>query len=170
MVLLAAIGPTVSVSSVLFDFHGSPEEILWLTLSVAAVLTFIQVVMILPYCYCKMIWIIFSSSSKLARLKRTADKDKVKSFELRIYWTIGVMLVTAITCVPDCIFLDITFSSSFLTIAGVTSLHLLEIMKHGIATIDQKEEVIVTELSTVPHPDQQSIAMNSYYSPESESK
>jgi hypothetical protein len=52
------------------------------------------------YCYFKMLWIILSSSSKLAVMKRTEDKNKVLAVQRRLYSLIvlaaGLSLVMAL--------------------------------------------------------------------------
>ncbi|KAL3897384.1 MAG: hypothetical protein SGCHY_003455 [Lobulomycetales sp.] len=102
------------------------------------------------YCNYKVVWAILSSSSKLARMKKTADKEKVRQLERKVYMLMGAAGVAGLLIFLDIFFLGFTFMMTLTAIVGLIIIHLLEIIRHGIATIDRKEEQgSVTELSTV---------------------
>lgn len=128
------------------------ENYLWFASVLLCAISLVLVAAMALFCYYKIIWVILSSSSKLAKLKRTADKQKVRSFERKLYFILGFEFWVALLIIPDCVFLAATFSSSLGIIAAIGCLHLLEIIRHGIATIDEKDEFFVVELPSVPQP------------------
>ncbi|KAL3894402.1 MAG: hypothetical protein SGCHY_005297, partial [Lobulomycetales sp.] len=93
------------------------------------------------YCYSKMIWIVLSSSSKLAKMRRTAGKREVKTLELKIFSSIAVSSVLFSLMIADImIFRWMTFMPILCSFLAYIILHLLEVMRNGIATM--KEESI----------------------------
>ncbi|KAL3894178.1 MAG: hypothetical protein SGCHY_005426 [Lobulomycetales sp.] len=151
-VIRAAIGAKQTFNGIVENYHGSVQDVFWIIGSICYLALGVQILGMTLYCYYNIIWIILSSSSKLARLKRTADKQKVQAFERRMYGYLAVISFSVLCLFPDILVLKSTFASSIIVFVFVMCLHLLEIIRFGIATIDSNEEEIVTELSTVPFP------------------
>jgi hypothetical protein len=110
------------------------------------------------YCFYQMLRVILSTSSKLAKMKRTEDKNKVLALHLRLYSLIVLAAVLSILTTLDLIFNRIsfliipglTFAGSILASFTIVLLHLLEIIRESILKVGQKAPEYVTELSSVP--------------------
>jgi hypothetical protein len=113
------------------------------------------------FCYYKMLWIILSTSSKLAKLKRTDDKERVLVFQRKLYALIVLAAFLSVLMTLDFIFnriiflflmVGMTFCGVILVSFAIVLLHLLEIIRDSIqnfAAAPAEEVGRVTELSEV---------------------
>jgi hypothetical protein len=116
IVLVTATG--ILGAGVLFDFSSSASTPS-LLLPVTRVLAFTTVILLAGsvlgasvYCYYKMLWIILSTSSKLAKIKRTEHKDKVFAMHRKLYAMIIFSGVLSVLLVLD-LLLNRNFISSY---------------------------------------------------------
>jgi hypothetical protein len=96
------------------------------------------------YCFYQMMWIILSTSLKLAKMKRTEDKNKVLALYRRMYSMIVLAAVLSILMALDLILnriqfcsltLGLTFTGPILASFAIVLLHLLEVIRDSIQKV-----------------------------------
>jgi hypothetical protein len=102
------------------------------------------------YCYYKMLWIILETSSKLAKMRRTENKNKVLALHRKLYSMIAFVAFLSVLLVLDFIFSRLTFLGSIVASIAAILLHLLELIRDSIQKVGERgQSELVTSLSSV---------------------
>jgi hypothetical protein len=107
---------------------------------VSSLLLFIVILLIgTVFCFVKIIILVWTTSSKIAKLLRTDDRQLVFALRRRMYAYLSVCAICAVLIVLDCILNGFEYTVFLNIIVLQVALHFLEFVRHGVASLDEYE-------------------------------
>jgi hypothetical protein len=124
-----------------FDFGGNHQLVIvyQVTLVSSLLMTIALLSVGLIFCFVKIVTLVWTTSSKIAKLLRTDDRPLVFALRRKMYAYLTVFAIGAVLAILD-FFLNSCELIFFLTVGfEQLSLHFLEFVRIGVANLDDYE-------------------------------